>query len=85
MTLVAYVQGSSDPLLLGNLKDGGTLTVEGVAYDIPAGNTLRGDRSAPDRIARVLAGAGYRLAADYVYAVEPPNRDGKFELRVVKA
>lgn len=82
--LIAYVQGSSNPLTLGNLMSGGTLTICGETYDIPP-NTRAYDHPAPERIAEALEQAGYRLAADYVYAVEIPDRCGVFPARVVKA
>lgn len=81
---IAYVHGSRNPITLGSLMHGGILTVAGETYDIPE-NTIRGDYPAEVRIVEVLAEAGYRLAADYVYAVEIPNCDGVFPVRVMKA
>lgn len=84
MTIVGYVQGSHSPTMLGNLKDGGTITIEGVVYDIPDYAKV-GGRLAPRRIKETLEVAGYRPATDYRSDLGEPNADGVFEIRVVKA
>lgn len=84
MTIVGFVQGSNSPTLLGNLKDGGTITIEGVVYDIPDYAKV-GGRLAPRRIVETLQAAGYRPATDYYSDLGVPNADGRFEIRLVKA
>ena len=83
MSITAYVQGSTDPAHLGNLKDGGTLTVDGVTYDIPDHAQI-GGRLAPRRIVETLEAAGYKPATDYHSDLGEPNARGVFELRVVR-
>jgi hypothetical protein len=86
MTITAYVQGSNDPTMLGNLKDGGTLTVEGVTYDIPErghyGPERNPSRMAPHRIAAALESAGYLPQHK---PLGPPSPDGVYEIEVSKA
>lgn len=84
MTITAYVQGSSSPTLLGNLQHGGTITVEGVTYDIPDYAKV-GGRLAPRRIVETLEAAGYKPATDYYSDLGKPDAKGRFEIRVVKA
>ncbi|GAA0494211.1 hypothetical protein Ade02nite_20550 [Paractinoplanes deccanensis] len=84
MTITAYVHGSTDPNHLGNLKDGGTLTVEGVTYEIPD-RAQRGGRFAPRRIIEALEAAGYKPATNYYGDLSKPNADGVYEIQVVKA
>lgn len=84
MAITAYVQGSNSPTMLGNLKDGGTITVEGVTYDIPDYAKV-GGRLAPRRIIETLETAGYKPATDYRSDLGEPDENGLFEMRVVKA
>lgn len=84
MTVIGYVQGSASPTMLGNLKDGGTITIDGVAYDIPDYAEV-GGRMAPRRIIETLEAAGYRPATDYYSDLGEANADGLFEIRLVKA
>lgn len=86
MSVIAYVQGSTNPDHLGNLKDGGTLTVDGVTVDIPERGYYGPDRRpsivAPHRIAAALESAGY-LPRHTV--VSGPSPDGVYEIEVTKA
>jgi hypothetical protein len=84
VTVIGFVQGSNSPTMLGNLKDGGTITIDGAVYDIPDYAKV-GGRMAPRRIVEALEAAGYRPATDYYSDLGEPNADGVFEIRVVKA
>jgi hypothetical protein len=84
VTVIGYVQGSSSPTTLGNLKDGETIPIEGVVYDIPDYARV-GGRLAPRRIRETLEAAGYRPATDYRSDLSEPGPDGVFEIRLVKA
>ena len=83
MTVTAYVQGSTHPTTLGNLKDGGTLTVDGVTVTIPD-KTQVGGRLAPHRIREALETLGYRMVPDYREQMSDPGTDGVFTVPVVK-
>jgi hypothetical protein len=84
--MLAYVQGSKNPDMLGNLRDGGTLTVEGVTYDIPERGYYGPDRNpsrlAPHRIAAALESAGYLQQHAIVSGA---SADGVYEIEVTKA
>lgn len=86
MTITAYVQGSNSPTMLGNLKDGGTITVEGATYSIPErgwyGPDRKPSRAAPHRISAALESAGYQRAYS---DLSGPDENGVFEIQVVKA
>jgi hypothetical protein len=84
VTIIGYIQGSNSPTMLGNLKDGGTITIEGAVYDIPDYAQV-GGRLAPRRIVETLEAAGYRPATDYYSDLGEPDTNGVFEIRLVKA
>jgi hypothetical protein len=84
VTITAYIQGSNSPTMLGNLKDGGTITVEGVTYDIPDKAKV-GGRLAPRRILETLEAAGYKPATGYYSDLGKPDANGLFEIQVVKS
>ncbi|GAA0719327.1 hypothetical protein Drose_05650 [Dactylosporangium roseum] len=79
----AYVRGHH-PVLPGNLLAGGTLTVDGVTIDIPAGVPPQ-EPTAEEKLTEALAKVGYRFAYSYPGSVELPDDDGVFKVWVVPA